>query len=52
MTNPDYCAVMLVIDRSGSMETIRASAQDAINEFIHDQAQATTNVRSGLPTKR
>lgn len=37
MTNPDYTAVMLVVDRSGSMNHIRTSAEDAINEFIHSQ---------------
>lgn len=38
MTDPNYCAIMLVIDRSGSMATIRFAAQDAVNEFIHGQA--------------
>lgn len=37
MTNPDYTAIMLVVDRSGSMDLIRHSAQDTINEFIHGQ---------------
>lgn len=41
MTNPDYCAVMLVIDRSGSMDLIRTSAEEAINGFIADQAKST-----------
>jgi hypothetical protein len=40
VTNPDYCAMMLVVDRSGSMDSIRTSAEDAINEFIHDQTQS------------
>ena len=40
MTNPHYTALMLVIDRSGSMNKIRVSAQDAINEFINGQAKA------------
>lgn len=37
MTNPDYTAIMMVIDRSGSMTMIRQSAQDGINEFIQGQ---------------
>ena len=40
MTNPDYTAVMLLIDRSGSMHKIRVSAEDAINEFIVGQSKA------------
>jgi hypothetical protein len=38
MTNPDYTAIMLLIDRSGSMIAIRDSAESAIREFILDQA--------------
>lgn len=41
MTDPNYTAVMLVVDRSGSMEQIRVAAEDSINEFIHGQATAT-----------
>lgn len=37
MTNPDYGAVCLLVDRSGSMGTIRASAQTAINKFVAAQ---------------
>jgi hypothetical protein len=37
VTNPDYTAVMLLVDRSGSMDKIRGSAQDTINEFITSQ---------------
>jgi hypothetical protein len=40
VTNPDYTAVMLVVDRSGSMHKIRVSAEDAINEFITSQQTA------------
>jgi hypothetical protein len=40
VTNPNYTAVMLVVDRSGSMHKIRESAQDAINEFIASQRAA------------
>jgi hypothetical protein len=34
MTDPNKAAIMLVVDRSGSMHSLRASAQDSINEFI------------------
>jgi uncharacterized protein YegL len=40
VTNPNYTAVMLVVDRSGSMHKIRESAQDTINEFIESQRAA------------
>jgi hypothetical protein len=40
VTNPDYTAVMLVVDRSGSMHKINQAAQDAINEFIDSQRAA------------
>lgn len=41
MTNPHYTAVMLVIDRTGSMDQIREAAEGAVNEFINGQAKAT-----------
>lgn len=41
MTDPNYCAIMLVIDRSGSMMSIRESAQEAINKFFREQANQT-----------
>jgi uncharacterized protein YegL len=40
VTNKDYTAVTLVVDRSGSMDRIRESAQDSINEFITSQRKA------------
>lgn len=40
MTNPDYTAVALVVDRSGSMSGIAHSSSEAINEFIKGQAAA------------
>lgn len=42
MTNPDYTAIMLLIDRSGSMDRIRRAAEDGINEFIRGQSGAGT----------
>ncbi len=35
----DLTDITLVVDRSGSMETIRADAEGGINEFIRRQAQ-------------
>jgi hypothetical protein len=41
MTNPDYTAICLVIDRSGSMRNVQDDAQGAINAFLDDQRNAT-----------
>lgn len=38
MTDPDYCAILFVVDRSGSMQKIRTDAEGAVNAFIKDQA--------------
>lgn len=40
MTNPNYTAIMLLVDRSGSMHSIQSSAEDGINEFISAQKAA------------
>jgi hypothetical protein len=37
MTDSNYTHYVLVIDRSGSMHSIRADAQGGINQFIKDQ---------------
>lgn len=37
MTSPDYTAVMLVVDRSGSMAAVRSDAEGAINQLLEDQ---------------
>ena len=37
MTNPSITDIVVVQDRSGSMATIQAAAQDGINEFINGQ---------------
>lgn len=39
MTNPDYTALVLVIDRSGSMHSIAAATQDALEEYLNGQSQ-------------
>jgi hypothetical protein len=38
MTDQDKCAILFIVDRSGSMESIRADAEGAVNAFIKDQA--------------
>jgi hypothetical protein len=37
MTDPTYTAICLLVDRSGSMETIQVAAEDSINEFVGEQ---------------
>jgi hypothetical protein len=38
MTVADYTAICLLIDRSGSMASIKDATEEAINGFIHEQA--------------
>jgi hypothetical protein len=38
MTDPDYTAICLLIDRSGSMKSIQDATAEAINGFVHEQA--------------
>lgn len=38
MTNPNYTAICLLIDRSGSMASIQQAAEDGVNEFVKGQA--------------
>lgn len=37
MTNKDYTAVVLVVDRSGSMSGIAKSVQGTLEEFVSSQ---------------
>ncbi len=37
MTNPDFTVIQAIIDRSGSMETIRSDAEGGFNAFVADQ---------------
>lgn len=37
MTATDYTAICLLIDRSGSMASIKDATEEAINGFIHEQ---------------
>jgi hypothetical protein len=39
MTNPDYTHLTLVVDRSGSMESMRSEAEQGINQLLADQAK-------------
>lgn len=39
MTDPSYTSIMLLVDRSGSMNHLRHSAEGAINEFINGQKE-------------
>ena len=39
MTNPDFTAIALLVDRSGSMQSIRGDAEGAIAAFIEAQRQ-------------
>lgn len=41
MTDANYSAICLLIDRSGSMSTIQKSAQDAIRGFVRGQRKAS-----------
>lgn len=39
MTDPDYTAIKLVLDRSGSMDSIRKATEEAVNGFVKEQAK-------------
>jgi hypothetical protein len=41
MTDANYTAIMLLVDRSGSMISIRDSAAEAVNGFLDQQRTAT-----------
>jgi uncharacterized protein YegL len=41
VTDPNYVHYVLVIDRSGSMTSIRADAEGGIHSFVEDQAKTT-----------
>jgi hypothetical protein len=41
MTDSNYAAICLLVDRSGSMRAIQKVAEDGINEFISGQAAQT-----------
>lgn len=35
MTNPNYTHITMIVDRSGSMQSIRDASEDGVNEFIN-----------------
>jgi hypothetical protein len=37
VTDPDYTAIAVLMDRSGSMHTVRADAEGALSAFVADQ---------------
>jgi len=37
MTDPNYTAIAVLMDRSGSMESVRSDAEGALQAFIEDQ---------------
>lgn len=39
MTNPDYTAICLLVDRSGSMSAIKEDAEGGINTFVQAQTE-------------
>jgi hypothetical protein len=39
MTDQDYTAIAILLDRSGSMDLIKADAQGALNEFVKSQRE-------------
>jgi hypothetical protein len=39
MTNPDHTAIVLIVDRSGSMYSVKGDAEGAVNAFVADQAK-------------
>ena len=41
MTDPNYSHAFLIVDRSGSMSSIRDATQDGVNEFFNGQKAVT-----------
>jgi hypothetical protein len=39
MTDPNYTAEVIIMDRSGSMAQIKSDAQGALNQFVKDQKE-------------
>lgn len=39
MTKPNSCEIVVILDRSGSMESIRPAVVDGFNKFIQEQKQ-------------
>lgn len=48
MTNPDLTYIQAIIDRSGSMQSIRSDAEGGFNAFIEDQRELPGQCRVSL----
>lgn len=48
MTNPGFTLIQAIIDRSGSMQSIRTDAEGGFNAFIADQRKLPGECRVGL----
>lgn len=48
MTNPDFTVIQAIIDRSGSMHSIRTDAEGGFDAFIADQRQLPGQCRVSL----
>ena len=44
MTDKNYTHVVLVVDRSGSMETMKSDAQNSINNFMKEQSEGAGKI--------
>lgn len=44
MTDKNYTHVVMVVDRSGSMETMKSDAQNSINNFMKEQSKGTGKI--------
>lgn len=50
MTDPNYTHVLLIVDRSGSMQTIQSDMNGAINAFMSDQAKVLGTLKVDVIT--
>lgn len=48
MTDKNYTHVILVVDKSGSMQTMRSDAEHSINNFMKDQAEGVGEITVSL----
>ena len=48
MTDPSFTVIQAIIDRSGSMESIRSDAEGGFNAFIADQRAQSGECRVSL----
>ena len=48
MTDPNFTVIQAIIDRSGSMESIRSDAEGGFNAFLADQRAQSGECRVSL----